>query len=198
MAAIVSPPWEDRSCRWPESWLWWWRRWQPSCGFWSVTSLGGAEKHRRISPRRWSWSNTPSRGDSPCTNPQRCYAPATSTTSGGPAWRTGPGSGSRPYCRRWQTSHRLGTDRTGRGSSCLSNLHGREWRKSMMMTTEQIFSSETKKRRRLCSYYCSDTRNTALLFSIQFSSIQKLYCPFKSNIKTGKSFGTLCSVQQKL
>ena len=123
--AMVSVPSEDRSYRWPESWLWWWRRWQPLCGFWSATSLGEEEKHTRTSPRRWSWWDTQSRAESPRTDLKQSSVTTTSTTSGGPAWRSGPGSGSRSERRQRRTSHRPGTDRTGTGSFGPSDLHRR-------------------------------------------------------------------------
>ena len=122
----VPIPWEDRSYRWYESWLWWWRRWQPSCGFWSTTSLGGAEKRRRTSPRRWSWSDTPSRAENPCRYPQCSCLSATSTTSRCPAWRHGPGNGYWPHRKKRCTCRRPATDRTGTGSSGPSDLHRRE------------------------------------------------------------------------
>ena len=122
----MSVPWEDRSYRWYESWLWRWRWWQPSCGFWSTTSLGGAEKRTRTSPRRWSWSDTPSRAENPCRYPRyRCLS-ATSTMFRGPAWRHWPGNGYWPQRRRRRTCRRPGTDRTGTGSSGPSDLHRRE------------------------------------------------------------------------
>ena len=115
----------DKSERWPESRLWWWRRWQPSCGFWSATSLGRAEKRIHTSPRRWSWSDSPSRAESPRTYPWRSGVLTTSTTSEGPAWWNGLGSGNQPENRRRRTSRRPVTDRTGTGSSGPSDLHGR-------------------------------------------------------------------------
>ena len=126
LTTSVSVPWEDRSYKWYESWLWRWRRWQPSCGFWSMTSLGGAEKHTRTSPRRWSWSDTPSRAENPGRYPQCSCLSATSTMSRGPAWRHGPGSGCWPHRKRRRTCRRPGTDRTGTGSSGPSDLHRRE------------------------------------------------------------------------
>ena len=122
----ASVPWEDISYRWYESWLWWWRRWQPSCGFWSTKSLGGAEKRTRTSPRRWSWSDTPSRAENPGRYPQCSCLSATSTTSRGQAWRHGPGNGCWPHRKKRCTCRRPGTDRTGRGSSGPSDLHRRE------------------------------------------------------------------------